>query len=131
MVVHTHLPDQSATTGIQGVCISTQVAEICDVTAGGFRTREGDGGTNCPVRLEAPIGASGRCIQREHLSAGAAHKYAPAHNGRLRESSAVSWEAEGPLHLEPGNIGGAQPWLGLITGIVRFDAPSVPIARCD
>src|SRR5580698_7643167 len=131
MVVHIHLPDQSATTRIQRVCISTQIAEICDVTAGGFRPRDGDSSTNCAVRLEAPIGASGRCIQREHLSAGAAYEYATAHDGRLGECPAVSWEAEGPLHFEPGNIGGAQPWLGLITGIVSFDTPSVPIACCQ
>src|SRR5579863_9175371 len=128
MVVHLHFPDQSASARIDCVSRRMQIAEISNVAAAGFRPGDADGGANRAVRFETPIRTSGSCIQRIHLPTGASHEQTAARNGRLSVCFAIPWEAEGPLQFEPGNIGGAQPGLGLITGIIRFYAPSLPIA---
>src|ERR1700733_11813186 len=107
MVVQLHLPDQSACTGINRVSRSTQVAEICHVTAAGFCPGDADGCANRAVRFETPIRTSGSCIQRIHLPTGPSHEQAAARNGRLSVCFAIPWESEGPLQFEPGNIGGA------------------------
>src|SRR5665213_175639 len=131
MVVHLRFPDQSASVRIDCVSRRPQVAEIRNVTAASFRPGDADRGANRAIRLETPIRAPGSCIERIYLPAGATHEQAAARNGRLGVCSAIPGEAEGPLQFEPGNIGGAQPGFGLITGIVSFSTPSVPIARSE
>src|SRR5258708_13144311 len=99
MRVKRFLPEQFAHSCIQGINLGPQVSEISDVAG-----TDGDGGAHAAIRLEAPISASGGCVQRIDLAGGTADEDAASRDHWLGVRGKVTGKSKSPLPLEFRNL---------------------------
>src|SRR5258707_6531156 len=95
MRVKRFLPEQFAYSCIEGINLGPQVSEISDVAG-----TDGDGGAHAAIGLEAPISASGGCVQRIDLAGGTADEDAASRDHWLGVRGKVTGKSKSPLQLE-------------------------------
>src|SRR5258707_5110728 len=123
MRVKRFLPEQFAHTCIQGINLGPQVSEMSDVDGS-----DGDGGAHAVIRLEAPISASGGCVQRIDLAGGTADEDAASRDHWLGVRGKVTGKSKSPLQLEFRDLFRTYPCrIGrLEAAVVQIHAPAVP-----
>src|SRR6185503_10243344 len=106
------LPDLLAAGGVEREHIRLQVAEVDDVAAAG--AADARRAADAAIRLERPVGAAGRRIERVDRAVVAAYEDTAGDHRRVAVSLRATRKSECPFELQLRHVGGGDARLRLV-----------------